>query len=108
MEPGLVPRPHGDEIKGSALPCSAILRAGERKNLLRHRAAAEMVGCRFAPEPPFPCLVRRSFNEGGTPHPFPKLFMFAFPFCVPQKEKAGQKFGKEQGYMVNAKSLSQK
>ena len=49
-----------------------------------------------------------SFLPPCTPHPFPKLFMFAFPFCVPQKEKAGPKFGKEQGYMVDAKSVPQK
>ena len=69
----------------------------------------------------FPALFRnpagrgkeKPFEKGSflppcTPHPFPKLFMFAFPFCVPQKEKAGQKFGKEQWYMVDAKSLFQR
>jgi hypothetical protein len=45
VEPGLVPRPHGDEIKGSALPCSAILRAGVRKNLLKKVLS-------FPPAPP--------------------------------------------------------
>ena len=74
---------------------------------MRHRAAAEMVGCRYAPEPPFPCLVRRSFNEGGPPILF-KPFYVRFSFLRTQKEKAGQKFGKEQGYMVDAKSVPQK
>ena len=71
-----------------------------------------VVGCRAYALPSllFPALFRnpagrgkeKPFEKGSflppcTPHPFPKLFMFAFPFCVPQKEKAGQKFGKNWG-----------
>jgi hypothetical protein len=55
-----------------------------------------MVGCRFAPEPPFSCLVRRSFNEGGTPSSlFKPLYVRFFVLRETQKEKAGQMILKE-------------
>ena len=75
---------------------------------MRHRAAAEMVGCRFALEPPFLCLVRRSFNEGGPPRlPFQNFLWSLFLLRLSQKEKADQEVGKILGHRVNAKSLFQ-
>ncbi|MBQ4336623.1 MAG: hypothetical protein IJC34_05495 [Lentisphaeria bacterium] len=61
---------------------------GERKNLLRQTCRCELVGCRFALEPPLSSLVRRSFNEGGTPLSFSKTFYVRFFFLrFSQKKK---------------------
>ena len=87
---------------------SAILRAGGREKLLRHRAAAEMVGCRCAPEPPFPCLVRRSFNEGGTPSSLFKPFYVRFSFLRSAKRKSGTKVWKGTGVHGGCKELISK
>ncbi|MBQ7393519.1 MAG: hypothetical protein IJV89_04120, partial [Lentisphaeria bacterium] len=43
---------------------------------------------RFALEPPFPCLVRRSFNEGGTPSILFQNFLCSlFHFALHAKMK---------------------
>ena len=61
---------------------------GEGKTFCGKRAASVTVGCRFAPEPPFFCLVRRSFNEGGTPSILFQNFLCSlFHFALHAKMK---------------------
>ena len=42
--------------------------------------------------------LKKVLSIPPCPYPFPKLFMFAFPFCVAaKKETAGQKFARRLG-----------
>ena len=78
--------PAGGKEKPFAAPC----RRGGRKNLLRQTCRPGTVGCRFALEPPFPCLVRRSFNEGGTPSfLFQNFLCSLFALELRSKAKSG-------------------
>ena len=85
-----------------ALPYSAILRAGG--------GMVPLPRCRLSglrpPEPPFPCLVRRSFNEGGTPSSLFKPFYVRFSFLRRIKKKRSKSFERVGAAWRVAKELT--
>ena len=75
-----------------ALPCSAILRAGGREKLLRHRAAATLSAVAVLPSLLFPALSAVVLTKAEPPILFQNFLCSLFLLRCAQKEKAGQKF----------------